>query len=101
MELLNRYMLVILSLDSDASLKFSPMTGKWYVSARIEISDGAVLSGVAKHDENPTDAVVNFMFELCRHTLYGQTYVIVGAYTDRRIAYQWNGAAFTVVTQVS
>jgi hypothetical protein len=94
-------MLTIKALERNAHLCLSEMTGEWYVSARIEISNGAMLSSICEHRSTPDAAVAAFLDELKKHPMYGETYIVVGATSSGvRSAYQFNGACFAAVTQV-
>lgn len=48
-----RNMLLIKSLDNDASLRLSEYTEGWYVSARIEVVNGSFLTGPNFHGDTP------------------------------------------------
>lgn len=84
-------MLAIKTLDHCAHLCLSEYTGKWYVEAKVEISDGCILSGVTEHRETPAQAVRAFVDRLQAITL---DEVIVAKPIGERRHYRWNGAAF-------
>lgn len=88
---LNHAMLCIQTLDPDAHLDFSHFTGKWYLSSRIEISDGAILSSITEHEDTPEAAVFAYFDKLKWISL---DEVIVAKPTGQRRHYRWNGAAF-------
>lgn len=91
-------MLLILALDSDATLRLSPYTRQWFVQARIEISDGTILSGVTEHNKTPDLAVLSFINRLMAVNTDQFTHCIVAkAHSDERRQYLWNGAAFAEV----
>lgn len=89
-------MLIIQALDPGASLNYSSYTKQWYVSARIEISDGSVLTGVAEHTENMQDAITAFFNRLAEIDL---DHRVVSRYAGRRREWRWNGAAFAECTR--
>lgn len=85
-------MLLIQSLDPHASLLLSKWTRKWYVSARIEISDGVMLRGGAKHRDTPVEAIYAYL-EWLIDVPSDEMLVTRASYDDRRY-WRWNGAAF-------
>lgn len=88
-------MRIIQSLDSDAHLCFSNFTGQWFVSARIEISNGALLQGIAEHRPTPEDAVYAYLAELQKIHIHQWEQVLVTRSMEReRREWKWNGAAF-------
>lgn len=91
-----RVMLLIKTVDPDASLKLSEYTGKWYIEARIEVGDGAILRGCTEHRDTPGEAVLAYFDNL--RMLKVDEY-IVGRYLDQRREYRWNGAAFVEQTR--
>jgi hypothetical protein len=89
-----RAMLQLQAIDDSAHLRVSPHTGKWYVVANIELSNGVLLEGVAEHREHPDDAVLAMMDRLTE--AWPNRHVVVdasGLHGGRR-HYGWNGAAF-------
>lgn len=86
-----RLMFSIKALDHDAHLCLSEYTGQWYVEAKVEISDGSILSSPTEHRETPELAVWAFVDRLQSITL---DEVIVAKPTGQRRHYRWNGAAF-------
>jgi hypothetical protein len=91
-------MRIIQSLDHSASIGYSSYTDGWYVKSNIEISDGHSLTSETFHEATPDEAVAVYLLGLQKVELGGTRYVIARP-AGERIAYQWNGAAFTVVTQ--
>lgn len=89
-------MLKILALDPDASLRLSRFTELWYVSAKIEIGDGVLLTGVAEHRDSP-EAAIGAFFE--RITNIKLDEYVVSHYCGQRREWSWNGAAFAEVTR--
>jgi hypothetical protein len=92
-------MLTILALDEHASVHFSLGTGKWYVSSRLEITDGSILRGVTMHRETPDEAVRDFLLELQEIKYGSKERIVANAMTGERREYQWNGAAFTAISR--
>lgn len=88
-------MLLIKSLDNDASLLLSEWTGQWYVSARIEMGDGAILTGGTEHRDTPTEAINAYMDWLTSVPI--GKYLVIHAYHPERRHYRWNGAAFAEI----
>ena len=84
-------MFAIKALDPAAHLCLSEYTGKWYIEAKVEVSDGCILSGVTEHRETPAQAVRAFVEALQAISL---DEVIVAKPTGQRRHYRWNGAAF-------
>lgn len=87
-----RFMLTIKSIDPTARLDCSDYTQKWYISSRIEISDGVVLSGICEHEDTPEAAVAAFMGRLANVPV--DQAIVVNAYKANRRHYRWNGAGF-------
>ena len=93
---LDRKMLQIKSLDSDASICFSEYTGKWYVSANIEEGGDGVLVGICKHRATP-EAAVDAYFDHLR-TVDIDHYLVTRPFDgENRRSWKWNGAAFQEV----
>lgn len=91
-------MLLIKALDSSASLDLSTYTRQWYVSARIEISDGACLSSVTAHRDTPDLAVLAFINALMAvDSNQFDRCIVTNSFRDARRQYVWNGAAFAEV----
>lgn len=90
-----RAMLLIKSLDNSAHLELSEWTGKWFVSARIEVSDGVILRGLVEHRDTPDEAVFALLDKLrgIDMSKHGER-LVSRAYSDERREYRWNGAAF-------
>ncbi len=88
---LDNAMLLINSIDSSASLRFSRFTRRWYVESKIEVSDGVILSGITEHRSTPADAVHAFLNVLQEVPL--DKVLVTKAMTERR-HWRWNGAAF-------
>lgn len=93
---LDRLMLTVQALDHSAHLDFSSYTGRWYVSARIEVGNGAFLTGITEHRADPNEAVHAF-FE--RLTAVSDDEYLVTRYRDHRREWRWNGAAFEECTR--
>lgn len=88
---LNHAMLLILSLDPGASLKFSESTQKWYVKADIDISTGELIGGITCHRDTPEAAVFGYLYEL--QEVHPPCILVTNTLRDRR-HWKWNGAAF-------
>ena len=92
-------MLTILSLDPSASLVYSQYTDKWFVSARIEIANGATLQGMCEHSPTVHQAINDFLNRLKQvgntpETRYKEA---LKAHPDGEPHYYiWNGAAFAL-----
>ena len=93
MNAVDQEMLLIKSLDDGASLKFSEYTKQWYIEARIEVSDGCVLTGGTEHADTPTLAVSRYLNYLKAVPL--DKVIVTHAGRDDRRHWRWNGAAFT------
>jgi hypothetical protein len=93
---LDRLMLTIQALDHFAHLDFSSYTGRWYVSANVEVGNGAFLTGITEHRGDPYEAVRAF-FE--RLTSVPQDEYLVTKYCGHRREWRWNGAAFQECTR--
>jgi hypothetical protein len=87
-------MLIIKSLDPSASLELSEYTQQWYVSARIDISDGACLSGVTEHEDTPDVAVRAFLNRITEVGQHDHEHVLVTRFHGERRHHRWNGRAF-------
>ena len=85
-------MLMIKGLDRNAHLEFSDVTGKWYVSARLEICGNGVLCGITEHRATPQQAVEAFLERL--QTVEYPLRICANAYTKNHREWRWNGAAF-------
>lgn len=93
----NTAMLHIKALDPDASVRFSEWTGKWYVAADIDISDGAVIGGITEHRDGPERAVTDFLARLTQVGYDDLDHVLVTrANNNDRRHWRWNGAAFVI-----
>jgi len=92
---IDRDMLIIKSLDNDASIQFSEYTSKWFVVAGLEIGDGMFLQGMTEHRETPEQAVAAYV-ERLRSVTELDRYI---ATRHPRHEYRWNGAAFVDVTR--
>lgn len=91
-------MLLIKALAPSASLQLSTFTRKWYVDARIEISDGCMLSGVTEHRDTPDLAVLAFINTLMAiDSNQFDRCIVANAMVGERRQYVWNGAAFAEV----
>lgn len=95
-------MRLIQALDPDAHLRFSEYTDGWYVSARIEVSDGAILRSVTSHQQSPDEAVWAFLRELQQVDIndFGHR-LVTHAYGSERKEWRWNGAAFVLATSLA
>lgn len=92
-------MLLIKSLDNGAHVELSEYTGKWFVSARVEISDGVIVSGITEHRADPAAAVEAFLIAVCNVNYAAKLdSVLVTRKGSERREWRWNGAAFTEVT---
>ena len=92
---IDRQMLQIKSLDSDATIGLSEYTGKWYVVAEIEIGGDGLLSGVTEHESTPEAAIDAYFDRLTQVDL--QHYIVTGYYGKDLRHWRWNGAAFSEV----
>jgi hypothetical protein len=92
-------MLIIKALDPRASLELSEYTGQWYVSARIEVSDGSCLSGITEHEHAPDVAVRAFLNRITEVGVHDHEHVLVTfPHTEdgrQRRHWRWTGRAFT------
>lgn len=93
---MNDSMLYIQALAPDASVKFSPYTQRWYVSARIDIGDGEMLHGITEHHETADAAVEAFFTRLTEVSL---DEYLATEYQGYRREWRWNGAAFAECTR--
>lgn len=84
-------MLAIKSLDPRASIHFSEYTGMWYVEARINVSDGCLLTSISGHRSTPVGAVAAFFDQLLA---IRSSEVLVAHPAGARREYRWNGASF-------
>jgi hypothetical protein len=82
-------MALIMELDAMACVRFSRHTGKWYVAATLEISDGCFLTGVTEHRHTPERAVAAYL-ERIQSVAEGER-VVAGAYTLARKEWRWDG----------
>lgn len=57
-------MRLIQELDPEAKIDFSTWSDKWYVTSRVYIGDGAVISSPTEHRETPQDAVYAYIEKL-------------------------------------
>lgn len=96
MDNVSQYMLQIQALDPSASLQMSEYTRKWYVSARIHLSDGTIESGVVEHRETIEEAIVDYFNRLRTHQV---DEFIASSYRGERREWRWNGAAFAECTR--
>ena len=76
------------------TLKFSESTGRWFASARIEISDGVILSSICEHRYDPSDAVEGFFAVLV--AVQDPDHWLVTDSSDRALRrhWRWNGVCF-------
>lgn len=94
-ENVNRSIRIIQGLDPNAHLCFSRYTGKWFVSARIEITNGTSRSGIAEHRENPQQAVLAFLAVIQDVDINQYEHMLVTMSLNHEPRYwKWNGAAF-------
>lgn len=89
-------MMLILSVDPKACLRFSTYTQQWYVESRLEIGDGVMLRGISEHHDDPNLAVQAFFVQITTTQL---DEYLVSRYHDERREYVWNGAAFRECTR--
>lgn len=93
-------MLRIKALDPNATLCLSDYTGQWYVSAAIEISDGAVLTGIVEHRDAPADAVAEFVNRLCEIDTHAiQRRLVTRGPDGGRREWRWNGGGFVEIAR--
>jgi hypothetical protein len=88
-------MLQIKSLDDGAVIEYSEWTHQWYVTAKVEISDGALLSGITEHERTPDLAVLAYIDRLRAVDYSDVDHVLVTR--NPREHWRWNGAAFVRV----
>ena len=87
-------MLTITALDPGARLAVSDITGEWYVSADLYLTDGEIRSSVNEHRPEPREAVLAYLAAL---TVHGDRRWITGRPFGAQRAWRWNGAAFAEV----
>lgn len=92
-----KMMLYIIALDPEASVQCSKYTQKWYVQARVEISDGVICSGITSHEDTIDDAIAVYFETLTEVPSDKVIVTYFGSVRSRREWY-WNGAAFAEVT---
>lgn len=80
-------MAIIRRLDPLASIVYSDYVDDFYVSSRIEITDGFILSGATGRGKSPDAAVENCFTILTSVTLPRR--LVVNAYGDDRREYLW------------
>lgn len=85
-------MLQIMALDSSASLHYSTFTHKWYVRAKIEVSDGGVIGGITQHADSPESACVFFVNKM--KSIAPDEVLVTDSMSSERSHWRWNGAAF-------
>ncbi len=88
-------MLLIQSLDPEATVKVNE-NGYHYVSARIEVGGGGLLSSIKEIERSDHMAVSAFV-EMVTH-LPSDNYLVTH-YKGHRREWRWNGAAFAECTQ--
>lgn len=88
---LRQKMLHIMVLDPNAHLLLSEQTKRWYLTASLDISDGATLRSVTEHRDTPAEAVRAYFKVLCD---IGWGKVIVTRQHGKRQHWRWNGSAF-------
>lgn len=88
-------MLQVLALDPSAVVKFSEYTGQWYIEARIEQSDGCIISGIVEHRNDPLSAVLAFHAAL--KAIDDKHVLVSNAGRETRRHWRWNGGAFAEV----
>lgn len=85
---IRRQMFLIKKLDGQACLMLSNYTGKWYVSTRIEVANGAFLAGITAHRDTPEEAVSSYLAKLQAIRLPER--LVLNAYGEDRKAFVWN-----------
>lgn len=92
-------MLLLLSLDPNTHLRFSEVTGQWYVHAdlhTITIQDSLV-SSVLHHDDTPHGAIMGLLQQI--QSLPDDTVLVPLMGSESRRYLRWNGAAFAEVAR--
>lgn len=90
-------MKLLFALDPRAHLVYSDYTDKWFVSARIEIAQNGMLSGITEHRDSVGRAIEYFLERLKEvgntpETRYKQA--LKARPNGEYRYYTWNGAAF-------
>lgn len=103
MNMVDKRMLIIQSLDPQAHLEFSKHTLKWWVCTSIEVGGNGFLQGVNEQRPNP-EAAVYALYEALtsvdeKHAYDDEQYKSHGKYlvtnaSGKRRHWRWNGAAF-------
>lgn len=91
-------MLHLQQLDPRICIRLSPYTNSWYVEDEeviIEISNGAIISGITSHSDTPEQAVLNYL-ERLQEPDGLETVVVTHKGTQRR-HWRWNGATFVEI----
>jgi hypothetical protein len=91
MDSVTQQMLLIKSVDNDATIGFSEYTGKWYVQAKVEVGGDGLLRGMTEHADSPGSAVEALLVAM---TEVASDRYLVSGYGPKRRHYRWNGAAF-------
>lgn len=78
----------IVSLDRDASVHWSSITGKWYVSSKLGTTGNGLVSSITEHRDSAPDALVAFRARLREH-IFGSDKVLT-LDSDPRRAWQWS-----------
>lgn len=69
------YWIKFLNLNNiNTDIKYSEITGKWFVSTSAELKGNGILSGICYHGTTPDDAVDGFNNEIKGHTLVIRAY---------------------------
>lgn len=89
-------MRLIQILDDSAKISFSQWTGKFFVTARIEISNGSVLRGLAEHENSPITAVFSYLEALQKVTLTSDARIVTNGYRPTRQQWYWNGVGWAL-----
>lgn len=89
----------IMALDPNAHVAFSIYTGQWYLSARIEVSDGKIVSTLSQHRDTPDQAVLAFFNTLV--AVSSPSIVVTNGLRPERRNWRWNGACFVEVACTS
>lgn len=92
-ENMRQEMLLIKGLDENACLRFSEITGGWYISADISITDGKILHGASyEHTGTPWEATQGFL-QMLQEVDSATQRIRTGSWGQERY-WAWNGATW-------
>lgn len=78
---------VIVAIAPLYKIDYSEYTGKFYVTARVEVSNGSFLRGVTEHRSTSQDAVIAYAERIM--AVVAPEMVVVGAFTPERQQWRW------------